>query len=526
MPHPAAALPAPRTGSGLARFCVPTIADAVFALILLRVLQLGATGLFNDPGTGWHLRTGLEVIATGQVPTVDTFTCTRAGQPWVATQWLADVVMSLAYALGGYSLMAVGTAGLIAGLFRWIYRKQVAAGSWPFVAAVVTVLAACAASGHFLARPLVATSIGIPLSFWWATEYARGRVGRWRLWALVPLAAVWTNLHPGVVGGVATVGLCGMGTVAQGCWKRVGTVRWQRGIELILVALGMAVATLVNPYGPAWHAWVARLMNMTALSAYVIEWKPPAWTDAATIAGAALLGAGALAAVIRRKGVNLPEALLLCFWAYNGFNSGRHLPLMTMIVAVQLGRLLADVRTDSALLRRITRRLPVFSPDIRAAERRLSGGLASVVLVGGLAALLVSGVTVPALGLGTAGPSPDRYSPGAVAYLRSHPPCGPFLNDLNYGGTIIHNLPGLRVFADDRFELHGAAFVAEYAQAVLEPGIHAADFLDRNDIQTVLIAAPLPLCEWLRSNGQWTEEYTDRAAAVFTRDTPCRDNDF
>ena len=102
---------APRRSSALARFCTPTLADAMFVLLLLRVLQLGTTNLFNDPGTGWHLRTGHEILATGAVPVADTYSYTRAGQPWVATQWLADAIMSVAYAVGGYPLLALITAG-------------------------------------------------------------------------------------------------------------------------------------------------------------------------------------------------------------------------------------------------------------------------------------------------------------------------------------------------------------------------------------------------------------------------------
>ena len=498
----------------------------MFVLLLLRVLQLGTTNLFNDPGTGWHLRTGHEILATGAVPAADTYSYTRADQPWVATQWLAEVVMSVVYAVGGYPLLALVTAVLIAGLFRWIYRTQIALAGWPAIGLTVTFLAACAASGHFLARPLVATSIGVPLSFWWATQYARGHIRERRVWLLVPIAAVWCNLHPGVLGGIATVGLCGVGLLIEWLVRRGrtgGSNSRRRGAILIVVAVAMGAATLVNPYGLAWHGWIVRLMGMKALSACVTEWKPPGWADAATITAAVLLAVAVVGVVVRRRGMTLAEALVIAFWAYNGFRSGRHLPLMAMILAIQLGRVLAETGVQQPLLKRIGRRIPLFSHDMRAAEARNPGGLTSALTVGLLLALLIGGIPVPAIGISQAGPSSERYSVGAIAHLRSHVPAGGFFNDLNYGGTLIQQLPGLPVFADDRFGLYGQQFVTEYRQAVLEPQEHAAGLLDRYAIETVLIASHLPLCEWLRNSEEWAEEYDDTVAAVFSRSRPSQE---
>ena len=48
---------------------------------------------------------------------------------------------------------------------------------------------------------------------------------------------------------------------------------------MLLVAAAMGAATLVNPYGLGWHAWVASLMSMEALGRYVNEWLAPAWND-------------------------------------------------------------------------------------------------------------------------------------------------------------------------------------------------------------------------------------------------------
>lgn len=514
------------------RYCLPTLADALFVVLLIRILQLGTTGLFNDPGTGWHLRTGDQVASSRAVPRVETYSHTRRGYPWIETQWLGDVVMSQLFRAGGYSLMALTAAVILAGTFRWIYRRHVAAGGWPAVAAVLVFVAACGASGHFLARPLIASTVGVPLCFWWATQYARGEGHGWRLWLLIPLAGVWANIHPGVLGGIATVALCGVGTIIEALLsnrREMYRRRMRCAATLVGVSAAMAAATLANPYGPAWHRWVVGLMSMRGLGAYVEEWMPTAWSRPETVAAAVLAGAIGVGAIVRRGSIRPGEALVVIAWAWQGFQSARHLPLFCLVAALQIGRMQArhsppgegtahssdSVRRAGCSRSRVVGL--VFSPSLRETESQTPGGLASAAVVACLSVMLLAGTRIEAIGLGTARPPEDRYSASAVAFLRSHRPPGPLFNDLDYGGTLIRELPDMPVFIDDRFELYGEEFIGEYRAAVLRPADAADNLLDRWRIRTVLIRTKLPLCGWLSRGRNWFRIYRDPSVAVFVR---------
>ncbi len=517
--------------TGIARclaWCKPTLADALFVIVLLYWLRLGATDFFNDPGTGWHLRTGQAVATTGSIPIIDAYSYTRAGAPWVETQWLGDVFMATAFSLGGYALMALATATLLAGLFRWIYRTQIDSGGWPALALLTALLAACGASGHFLARPLIASSIGIPLCYWWATQYARGLIGPRRVWALVPIAAVWCNVHPGVLGGIATVGLCAVGLLIGRAVRRTApsppdTLR--RGTVLLAVGVAMGAATLLNPYGLDWHRWIAKLMGMGTLARYVHEWLPPDWTNPDTIATAVLFTVAIFGLGVRRSRSTLPEVLIMLFWASQAFQSRRHLPLAAVVLAVQLGRVLADVRVTSSRWRKLGSMVPLFSGDMRAAEARSGGGLVSLVAVATLFGLLASGTPVRAIGLGCAGPPASRYSAGAVAHLRAHPPAGPIFNETVHGGMLIHELPEVPVFIDDRFGLYGPQFLEDCMAVIDDPANHAAALFDARSVDTVLIGTTTALDDWLARRSDWTESYRDAVAAVYTRRSPLERQD-
>ncbi len=221
----------------------------------------------------------------------------------------------------------------------------------------------------------------------------------------------------------------------------------------MLIALAMGAATLVNPYGIQWHLWVVQLIGSPTLAKYIDEWRPLPWGASEALLGGLLVAVAVIATAIRRKGTTVAEAVVVLFWVFQGIASTRHVPLAAMIVALQLGRILGGVRTSSPALLRIGRWLPLFSEEIRRNESRAGGGLVSVACVTLLTLLLAAGLEVPAIGLGVAGPPQDRFSDQAVAFLRFNIPAGPLFNDLNYGGTLIRDLPSVPVFVDDRFGL-------------------------------------------------------------------------
>ena len=62
----------------------------------------------------YQVRAGDEILATRALPVADTWTFTVWGTPWVDQQWLAQVMLAAGYAVGGWELLAVLRAGLVA----------------------------------------------------------------------------------------------------------------------------------------------------------------------------------------------------------------------------------------------------------------------------------------------------------------------------------------------------------------------------------------------------------------------------
>src|SRR4051794_24491312 len=98
--------------AALTRRFAPSLVDVFFcALLAVTCARPGGwAALLADGDTGWHVRTGEIVLATGAAPATDPFSFTRAGEPWFAWEWLADVAFALAARAGGLRMVAAVAA--------------------------------------------------------------------------------------------------------------------------------------------------------------------------------------------------------------------------------------------------------------------------------------------------------------------------------------------------------------------------------------------------------------------------------
>src|SRR3954452_11118943 len=67
------------------------------------VFIVAGNHLLIDPDTMWQIAIGRWIVDHGAVPTVDVYSFTMRGQPWISTQWLAQVAYARARASTGLS---------------------------------------------------------------------------------------------------------------------------------------------------------------------------------------------------------------------------------------------------------------------------------------------------------------------------------------------------------------------------------------------------------------------------------------
>ena len=441
-----------------------------FVLVWLLLLAAGRSAFFKDPGTFWHTTTGELVLKDGFIR-ADPYTFTFANTWWVPYQWLGEVGMALAHRAGGFDAQLLGAVTLIAAVFAWLAARLLRTGLHPIIAGTVVALALAAAGSHFHVRPHLFTlaSMAVLAVLLVETDAARPKLNR--LFWLVPLCALWTNIHGGVLGGIGTVWIALAGWVVF--WKlgRPAPVKsWREVGKLALVAAGCALATLASPYGldmlKTWNV----IMGAPELREIISEHRPLDVTApyAWPVLGLALVYLFVLYGV-KRSAVRVSWLLPLVWFALT-VSRCRHASLFAVVTLVTIT---AMWKHTSWALYLAARRPDLYQPGGAEARPWWASVWLPVAVVLLALGLQVARVPVPLIGSGWATHDPNHWPVEITDALKAHEPKpGDPHNKLfnsGYidGGFVIYHAPGYKVFVDDRCEVFGGPWLKEFNDAIL-----------------------------------------------------------
>src|SRR3954447_16446699 len=126
-------------------------------------LLANGNSLLNDPDTYWHIAVGKWILDNKTFPRVDTYSFTKAGEPWISTSWLAQVLYAGSYEIGGWAGPIILAATCIAGTFAFlacILGRRIRS----IHAIMIALVAFALSASHFLARPHV---VALPVMLAW-----------------------------------------------------------------------------------------------------------------------------------------------------------------------------------------------------------------------------------------------------------------------------------------------------------------------------------------------------------------------
>jgi hypothetical protein len=446
--------------------CVGPGAVAFLAVWLL-LLAAGRSAFLRDPGTFWHTTTG-ELILTDGFLRTDPYTFTFGGTWWVPHQWLGEVAMALAHRAAGFDAQLLGAVTILAAVFAGLAVRLLRTGLTPVVVAALVGLALAASSSHFHVRPHLLTIACLALTAAWLADCDAGRCSLSRLAWLVPVYAVWTNVHGGVLGGLGTLGLAFAGWCA---FWRLGlpspVKSWRDVLLLAVVGAGCGLASVTSPYGTDLvRAWQV-IMGEPALKEIIQEHRP---LDLAESYAWPVL---ALAAVYLLVLAGVPRAqwraswLLPLVWLVQAFDRCRHAPLFAVTCVVMIAAMWEHTRWATWMARH---RPDVYHPPAEESRTPLWANLwlpAAAVLLA--LALQVARVPLPLIGAGWARHDPAQWPVELLDVLKEHEPRSAvgnhLFNEYIDGGFVIYHAPGYKVFVDDRCEVFGGAWLTEFVAA-------------------------------------------------------------
>jgi hypothetical protein len=466
------------------------------------VFLLAGDQLLNDPDTYWQIAVGQWILDHRAVPQADIYSFTMVGQPWISTQWLAQVLLAVSYSVAGWTGPVVLAAASIAVTFalqvRFLSRRLSESASFAFMATAVALVV-----GHLLARPHV---LALPVMVAWVGGLvaAMDRREAPSFW-LLPLMTLWANLHGGFVLGLALMAPMALDAV----WNADAPLRKSLALRWALFAAAALIASCLTPYG--WDALFAarRILDLGQALELIGEWRPANFAHPGPLEAAVSLGF----ILALWRGVTLPPirvALVVGFvlMALSHVRNAEVLALLApMVLAAPLGQ---QILGQQILGRQILGR-QVGGPN---GDARSAGSPPHGLKFAGLALLLVAATLVFA--------SVHRFEPNArqspvaaVAALKKMNFTRVF-NDYDFGGYLIAS--GVATFIDGRTELFGEKFMVDHnnASGLQEPE-NLFRLLEQYRIEATLMRTQSAATKLLDHMDGWQKVYTDEIATIHVR---------
>lgn len=457
------------------------VGAGVYALFVL-----AGDRLLIDPDTLWQITVGQWISDHAAVPTVDVYSFTMRGQPWISTQWLAQVLYAKAFAVAGWAGPVVLAASAIALTFmllaRFVSRRLSDSATLVCVAAALALTVP-----HLLARP---HALALPVLVAWAAGLIAAADRREApSYLLLPLMTLWANLHGGFVFGLVLIG----GLALDAVWNADGRARKALFLRWFVFGLAALVASCITPYG--WHALLAsqKILSLGAALPLIMEWRPMDFGSLGAFEVCLLLGMG----LALHHGIRLPvmRIVLLLGLVHMSLAQGRAAEILALIgpllLAAPLARQIGGVYASAAT-----------APPFRGA------------LVAGVAALLVAGTIAFA--------SAHRFAPhmrtspvAAVTELKKLNLSRVF-NDYDFGGYLIAS--GVAPFIDGRTELYGEKFFVDHnaASGLMQPD-NLFRLLAQYDIEATLLRTQSAATKLLDRVDGWQKVYSDDIATIHLR---------
>jgi hypothetical protein len=241
----------------LEREAFPVVIAALYGGVLLLVLP---GELVQD---SWStLVSGREIVGHG-LPQHEALTVMANGARWIDQQWLAQLTFYELFRAGGYRLILLVHAFLVFSAFALALVAARRRGGSPIAVFGVGALCFFVAPWAWQLRAQSFAPLLFVTVLWLLIEDSR-QPSR-RVLAVLPLLALWANLHGSVVLGATLVAVYGAGLL-------LGRRDSLTGAALVVLA---PLAVLCSPYGVSLVGYYHDLLIDPPFGRLVNEWTAP-----------------------------------------------------------------------------------------------------------------------------------------------------------------------------------------------------------------------------------------------------------
>jgi hypothetical protein len=348
---------------------------------------------------------------------------------------------------------------------------------------------------HLLARPHV---LAMPVMVAWVGGMISAADRRASpSWLLLPLMALWANLHGSFVLGLALIGPVALVAL----WDAAPDRRVALALRWGLFAVAALAASCCTAYGWNTLLGAARILDLGELLSLISEWQPADFSSFGTFEASLL----ALIALAFYRGLVLspPRIILVLGLIYMALTHVRNLETYAFLLPLVLAKPLARQIWPDNVAASGTAEFPP-SPLISV--------VTAIGIVGAVSVSTLSYLSHHEFAF------VSSQTPVAAVELLEQRQARRIFNSYQFGGYLIaRDVP---VFIDGRAELYGETFVMNFFNAV---EAHKVDqllrLLDEYRIDATMLVPKSPAAQVLDHLKGWQRLYADDAAVIHVRES-------
>lgn len=424
----------------------------------------------DDVDSYWHVVIGGEILATRTVRGLGSaWAWYDPPEPWTTSQWLSEAAMAGLVRLGGWDALVYITVFLAIGLAMsaaWLIFRRASGRRAVLLMAVASVslvpwIQVRPATFSLLAIVFIADAAERLLT--------EGRLPRW--W-VIPLVAIWANIHGLWVLAPAAIALASLLYWLAAPSERRGFVLRASAFVALLAAAGS-----LTPLGPQGLILPLLLRDATT---HIDEWQPVvvlSWVSLPLLA----VGAVLVLNWTRRQKPSAGEVVFALAWVAFAVTAQRN----TLVGALMLLPLAArSIGTTPASWK------AVFATPFGRIGTVATSAVAVLVVLAGFARVDPLAETTP---LAIALRLTDDYQTVRV------------LNHYNSAGVLAAFGPaGIELGIDGRAERYGRDYIDRYLDTFALRGEDWSAFLDEFDPEVAVIKPRDPIRHLLIDDWGWT----------------------
>lgn len=492
-------------------YFIPSIGQFLFIVIFLTLAVMPpGKQMLADADTGYHIRAGEFILESHTVPKHDFFSYHSPPLPWIAHEWLSEVIMAVIHQISGLTGVVIFFSLLISLTYALLFRYMRIHKRNIVFDVLIILLTVISSQIHWVARPHIFSLFLMVVWYHLLESYQNDRGGRLILFPLIML--LWVNLHAGYLTGFILTGVYFLGNLIE--YFRSGGEGRERAFRKVkclgYVIIACLLVSLLNPYGYRILLFPFRLVTDRYIMDNVNEFLSPNFHYPVLPFKYLLLLLFTIFAISKRP-LGFIEVVLVLLFTNMALYSVRYIPLFAIVVAPIMSKQadsMISIAPENGWISSLKKRAGRIA-EIDSSAKGYGWPVAAVLVV----LFLVAAGRIEFRFDG-------KFKPvAAVEFLMKEHIDGHMYNNDEFGDYLIYAAyPRYKVFFDGRSDMYGTGRLKEF-QIIAGIGPGWEKIAEKYDFRWFFIGSDSVLTRYLLTRPEWKLIYSDNVANIHVKDS-------